>query len=42
VSVQTIERLLRWARRTFLVVFGVPVLIGIAMSLVDSYRRRGK
>ncbi len=37
-----IERVLRWARRTLLVVFGVPMVIGIAMSLVDSYRRRGK
>nr|WP_237447717.1 phospholipase D-like domain-containing protein [Nocardioides flavescens] len=25
-----------------LAVFGVPVVIGVAMSLVDSYRRRGK
>ena len=25
-----------------MVVFGVPILIGIGMSLVDSYRRRGK
>ena len=37
-----VERVLRWARRTLLVVFGVPMAIGIAMSLVDSYRRRGK
>ncbi|QIG45867.1 phosphatidylserine/phosphatidylglycerophosphate/cardiolipin synthase family protein [Nocardioides anomalus] len=36
------QRALRWLRRTLAVVFGVPVLIGIAMSLVDSYRRRGK
>jgi len=35
-------RLLRWARRILLVVFGVPVVIATAMSLVDSYRRRGK
>ncbi len=37
-----VERVLRWARRTLLVVFGVPMAIGIGMSLVDSYRRRGK
>ena len=37
-----IERVLRWVRRTLAVVFGVPMAIGIAMSLVDSYRRRGK
>jgi cardiolipin synthase len=42
VSAQTIERVIRWARRTLAVVFGVPILIGIGMSLVDSYRRRGK
>jgi cardiolipin synthase A/B len=33
---------LKWLRRTLLVVFGVPLAIGIGMSLVDSYRRRGK
>ena len=38
----TVERVLRWVRRTLMVVFGVPALIGVAMSLVDSYRRRGK
>jgi len=42
VSVQTVERVLRWLRRTLAVVFGVPIAIGIGMSLVDSYRRRGK
>jgi cardiolipin synthase A/B len=41
-SAETIERVLRWARRTLAVVFGVPIAIGIGMSLVDSYRRRGK
>ena len=41
-SEHVIERVLRWARRTLAVVFGVPMAIGIAMSLVDSYRRRGK
>jgi cardiolipin synthase len=42
VSAQTVERVLRWARRTLAAVFGVPIAIGIGMSLVDSYRRRGK
>jgi len=42
VSAQTVERMLRWLRRTLAVVFGVPMAIGIGMSLVDSYRRRGK
>jgi len=42
VTAQTIEKVLRWARRTLMVVFGVPMAIGIGMSLVDSYRRRGK
>jgi cardiolipin synthase A/B len=41
-SAETIERVLRWARRALAVVFGVPIAIGIGMSLVDSYRRRGK
>jgi cardiolipin synthase len=41
-SAQTIERVLIWLRRTLAVVFGVPIAIGIGMSLVDSYRRRGK
>ncbi len=38
----TVERVLRWLQRALMVVFGIPVLIGIGMSLVDSYRRRGK
>jgi cardiolipin synthase len=29
-------------RRTLLTIFGIPMLVAIAMSLVDSYRRRGK
>jgi cardiolipin synthase len=37
-----VEQVLRWLRRTLAVVFGVPIAIGIGMSLVDSYRRRGK
>ncbi|MCW2838469.1 MAG: phospholipase [Marmoricola sp.] len=30
------------AKRTLLTIFGIPMLVAIAMSLVDSYRRRGK
>jgi len=37
-----VERVLRWVRRTLAAVFGVPMALGIGMSLVDSYRRRGK
>jgi cardiolipin synthase len=37
-----VEQVLRWVRRTLAVVFGVPIAIGVGMSLVDSYRRRGK
>jgi cardiolipin synthase len=37
-----VEQVLRWVRRTLAVVFGVPIALGIGMSLVDSYRRRGK
>lgn len=36
------ERVIRDLRRLALAMFGVPVLVAIAMSLVDSYRRRGK
>jgi cardiolipin synthase len=42
VSARTVEQVLRWVRRTLAVVFGVPIALGIGMSLVDSYRRRGK
>jgi len=42
VSAQSIERALRWVRRTLAVIFGVPIALGVGMSLVDSYRRRGK
>jgi cardiolipin synthase len=42
VNARTVEQVLRWVRRALAVVFGVPILIGIGMSLVDSYRRRGK
>lgn len=36
------DRVVTLLRRTLLSVFGVPLVIAIAMSLVDSYRRRGK
>jgi cardiolipin synthase len=29
-------------RRLLMIVFGVPVLVGVVLTLVDSYRRRGK
>lgn len=32
----------RVVRRFFAVTFGIPVIVAVAMSLVDSYRRRGK
>lgn len=35
-------RLLGWLRRSLLVALGVPVGLAVVMSLVDSYRRRGK
>jgi len=31
-----------WVKRFVAVTFGVPVVVAVAMSLVDSYRRRGK
>ena len=34
--------MLRVVRRGVLVFFGVPFVIAVAMSVVDSYRRRGK
>jgi cardiolipin synthase len=36
------ERLLRLLRRTLLSIFGFQVALAIGLSLVDSYRRRGK
>ena len=36
------ERLITVLRRTLLAIFGAQVAIAIGMSLVDSYRRRGK
>lgn len=37
-----LERALRILRRTLLTVFGVQLALAVGMSLVDSYRRRGK
>ncbi|MDN4163038.1 phospholipase D-like domain-containing protein [Nocardioides abyssi] len=37
-----LERVLRILRRTLLTVVGVQLALAIGMSLVDSYRRRGK
>ncbi|MCY7395681.1 MAG: phospholipase D-like domain-containing protein [Nocardioides sp.] len=42
ISARTVERGLRAVRRALMVVFGVPIVLGIVMSVVDSYRRRGK
>jgi cardiolipin synthase len=36
------EQVLRVLRRTLLTIFGVQLALAIGMSLVDSYRRRGK
>ena len=36
------DRLVRMLRRTALAVFGIQLALAIGMSLVDSYRRRGK
>jgi cardiolipin synthase len=36
------ERLLRLLRRTLLTIVGIQLALAIGMSLVDSYRRRGK
>lgn len=37
-----IARIWTWLRRGLIAFFGIPILLGIAMSLIDSYRRRGK
>ncbi|WP_028660930.1 phospholipase D-like domain-containing protein [Nocardioides insulae] len=37
-----VARLWLWLRRALLVFFGVPALLAVVMSVVDSYRRRGK
>ncbi len=36
------ERVLRVLRRTLLTIFGIQLALAVGMSLVDSYRRRGK
>ncbi|WP_395656503.1 phosphatidylserine/phosphatidylglycerophosphate/cardiolipin synthase family protein [Nocardioides sp.] len=36
------ERLLRWLRRVLLTFFGLQLALAVGMTLVDSYRRRGK
>ncbi|MGZ4450318.1 MAG: phospholipase D-like domain-containing protein [Nocardioides sp.] len=38
----TPERVVRLVRRTLMAVFGLQLAIAIGMSVVDSYRRRGK
>ena len=38
----TSERVFRVLRRTLLTIVGVQLVLAIGMSLVDSYRRRGK
>ena len=40
--INTAHPVVWWAKRTLGVVFGIPMLVAVAMSLVDSYRRRGK
>jgi len=37
-----VERFLTVLRRTLLTILGVQVVVAVVMSLVDSYRRRGK
>ena len=41
-SEDRIDRLLRLLRRTLLTIFGAQLALAVGMSLVDSYRRRGK
>jgi len=38
----TVDRTLRLLRRTVMAIFGVQLLLAIGLTLVDSYRRRGK
>ena len=40
--INTAHPVARLLRRVLMVVFGIPMVVAIAMSLVDSYRRRGK
>lgn len=39
---RTTERVVRVLRRTLLAIFGIQVVLAVTMSIVDSYRRRGK
>jgi len=41
-SLITVDRLVTVLRRTLLAMFGVPIVLAVVMSLVDSYRRRGR
>ena len=36
------DRVLRTIRRTLMTIVGVQLVLAVSMSLVDSYRRRGK
>jgi cardiolipin synthase len=40
--INTAHPVARMVKRTLLITFGIPMLVAIGMSLVDSYRRRGK
>lgn len=40
--INTAHPVARILRRALMLVFGIPALVAIGMSLVDSYRRRGK
>jgi cardiolipin synthase len=40
--INTAHPVARILRRALMLVFGIPMLVAIGMSLVDSYRRRGK
>ncbi|MGK2875506.1 MAG: phospholipase D-like domain-containing protein [Nocardioides sp.] len=37
-----VPRLWTWLKRGLLVFFGLPIAVGVGMSVVDSYRRRGR
>ncbi len=40
--INTAHPVAQMLKRTLLTLFGIPMLVAVAMSLVDSYRRRGK
>ncbi len=42
ISLSLTDRALRIMRRTFMTIFGIQLALAIGMTLVDSYRRRGK